>query len=460
MAPDNYDCLTFAVRRHDPMLIRPAESIPHEYKRLSDIDDQDTFRFQVPVIQFYAHDSSAVPRDPAPVIREALAKALVYYYPLAGRLRELPGRKLVVDCTGEGVLFIEADADITLEQFGDALQPPFPSFEELLYDVPGSAGIVDSPLLLVQVTRLKCGGFILALRWNHAMSDAPGMIQFMKAVGEMARGGAAPSVLPVWRRELLEARNPLQVMYAHREYDELPDMKGTVVPLDHMSQRSFFICPSDIASLRLSLPPHLRGCSSFEILTACLWRCRTIAISPAPDEEMRLICIVSCRDKFNPPLPRGFYGNTAVFTVAITTAGELYANSLGYTLELIMKAKACATEEYLRLVADLMVARGRPHIMAVRGFIVTDLTRAGFVDVNLGWGKPKYGGLAKGGIGAELALGSSSFYMSVQDRKGKGGIIVPICLPATAMIRFGCELEGALRGSDPTNKSKSGLSSL
>ena len=85
------------------------------------------------------------------VIREAIAKALVFYYPFAGRLRECAGRKLVVDCTGEGVMFIEADAEVTLEQFGEELQPPFPCLEELLYDVPESAGVLHCPLLLIQV---------------------------------------------------------------------------------------------------------------------------------------------------------------------------------------------------------------------------------------------------------------------------------------------------------------------
>ena len=93
-------------------------------------------------------------RDPVRVIREALAKTLVFYYPFAGRLREGPGRKLVVECTGEGIIFIEADADVTLEQFGDSLQPPFPCWEELLFDVPGSGGILNCPLMLIQVHML------------------------------------------------------------------------------------------------------------------------------------------------------------------------------------------------------------------------------------------------------------------------------------------------------------------
>jgi hypothetical protein len=143
--------LVFTVRRCKPELVAPAKPTPHEFKQLSDIDDQEGLRFQIPVIQFYKYDPSMQGRDPVKVIREALAQTLVFYYPFAGRLREGPGRKLVVECTGEGMLFIEADADVTLEQFGNALQPPFPCLEELLFDVPGSGGVLNCPLLLIQV---------------------------------------------------------------------------------------------------------------------------------------------------------------------------------------------------------------------------------------------------------------------------------------------------------------------
>jgi hypothetical protein len=33
-----------------------------------------------------------------------------------------------------------------------------------------------------RVTRLKCGCFILSLNWNHVISDATGLKQFMNAI--------------------------------------------------------------------------------------------------------------------------------------------------------------------------------------------------------------------------------------------------------------------------------------
>lgn len=147
--------LVFTVKRREPELITPAKPTPHDFKYLSDIDDQDGLRFQIPVIQFYRNDSLMMiaGHDPVKVIKDALARALVFYYPFAGRLREVSARKLVVECTGEGVMFIEADADVELADFGDALQPPFPCLEELLFDVPASAGVLNSPLLLIQVNK-------------------------------------------------------------------------------------------------------------------------------------------------------------------------------------------------------------------------------------------------------------------------------------------------------------------
>lgn len=154
--------LAFKVERCEPELIVPTKPTPHEWKQLSDIDDQQSFRFQVPMIHFYPQNPNMEGRDPVTVIKEAVAKTLVFYYPFAGRVREKFGKKLFVECTGEGVLFIEANADVSLQQFQDSssLQPPFPCMDQLLYDVPDSDGILDSPLLLIQVFMLFICSFI------------------------------------------------------------------------------------------------------------------------------------------------------------------------------------------------------------------------------------------------------------------------------------------------------------
>ncbi|CAL0303244.1 unnamed protein product [Lupinus luteus] len=450
--------LMFSVKRKEAEMVTPSKPTPRELKLLSDIDDQDGLRFQIPVIQFYRYNPSLTEKDPVDVIRKALAETLVFYYPFAGRLREGPSRKLMVDCTAQGVLFIEADADVTLHQFGDALQPPFPCWEELLYDVPGSQGVLNTPLLLIQVTRLKCGGFIFALRLNHTMSDAASLVQFMTAIGEIAQGASEPSILPVWRRELLNARDPPRVTFAHREYELVPDTKGTIIPLDDMAHRSFFFGPSEVAAIRRLIPPHQRHCSNYDILTACLWRCRTIALKPDNNEEVRIICIVNSRPKFNPPLPRGYYGNAFAFPVAVTTAGKLTENPLPYAIELVRRAKADVTEEYMHSVADLMVTKNRPHFTVVRSYLVSDVTRAGFDEVEFGWGKAVYGGPAKGGVGA--IPGVASFYIPFKNAKGENGLVIPICLPSHAMERFVKELNNVLENNHVKRNSISIVSSL
>lgn len=150
--------INFTVHRRPAVLVAPASPTPRELKRLSDFDDQESLRFRIPIIHFYKRKESMAmgcSDDPAVVIRDAVARALVPYYPFAGRLREHDGGKLAVDCTGEGVLFVEADADVCLEQFGDVLLPPFPCLEELIFDdaPPAAAGaaILHTPLLLIQV---------------------------------------------------------------------------------------------------------------------------------------------------------------------------------------------------------------------------------------------------------------------------------------------------------------------
>ncbi|KAF3447687.1 hypothetical protein FNV43_RR08390 [Rhamnella rubrinervis] len=449
MASYSLPCLAFHVKRYEPELVVPAKPTPHELKYLSDIDDQEGLRFQIPFIWFYKNNNSTSPslmdeKDPVKVIREGLGKALVYYYPFAGRLIEGYKRKLVVDCNAEGVLFIQADADISLERLSNNIQPPYPFLDEVLYNVPGSDGIVGCPLLLIQVTRLICGGFILALRFNHTLCDAFGLLQFMNAISEMAQGAQEPSIQPVWQRDLLSARNPPRITCTHHEYEEA--MTGPVnMDQNNLVRRSFFFGPNQIKAIRSHLPPHLRSCSQFELLTACLWRCRTLALKLEPEEIVRVSCIITARSKRRGPgLPVGYYGNAFAFPAAVSEAGVLRKKSLGYAVELVKKAKAEMNEEYIRSVADLMVIRGRPPFIVRGNLIITDVASSKSADVDFGWGCPEYAGTA-------MAFPQISFQVKSRNKE-EDGIFVPICLPILAMIRFEQELKEMTKVVNTYNK--------
>ncbi|MED6124149.1 hypothetical protein PIB30_056366 [Stylosanthes scabra] len=455
--------MVFKVRRNPAELVAPAGPTPHELKLLSDIDDQQGLRIYNSAVQLFPYSPSMAGKDPVHVIREALSKALVLYYSLAGRLREAPKGKLMVDCTAEGVLFIEADADVTLEQFGVDFLPPFPCFDELLYHAPFSNdGIINSPLLLIQVTRLKCGGFIFAIRMNHTMCDGTGILQFIKAIAEIAQGASKPSIMPVWCRDLLCARDPPRVTFLHPEYQQLPLDDYENSPSFKSCHASFFFGPKDIDALRRLLPPHLaQSSSTFDILTAFLWRCHTAALhSKNPNKEVLLMCVVNARfepSRLNPPLPKGYYGSAFALPAIVSTVGMLCRRPLSYALELAKKPKKEASEEYVRSTIDLLATKGRPAFSLRRSFIVSNLSKLELSDVDYGWGKPLYIGPDKAGIHDIPGL---CYYLPYTNSKGEHGTVVLVCLPEDAMKRFENEINGILHINDEDKPINSIMSNL
>ena len=145
----------------------------------------------------------------------------------------------------------------------------------------------------------------------------------------------------------------------------------------------------------------------------------------------------------NPPLPRGYYGNAYAIALAVTTVGKLCENPLEYALELVRKAKANVTDEYVRSFIDLVVTKGRPRTTIVKSFVVSNTARVGLRDVDYGWGKAVYGGLAK--IFEIQSTSATAFYIEAMNSKGEHGIMVPVCLPTRAMERFVKELNSILQ---------------
>jgi omega-hydroxypalmitate O-feruloyl transferase len=78
----------------------------------------------------------------------------------------------------------------------------------------------------VQVTRFKCGGFVLGLCMNHCIAaDAFVASEFLVAWGELARGSVYISHLaPNLDRTLLNKRSPLRIEFPHLEFREIDEV--------------------------------------------------------------------------------------------------------------------------------------------------------------------------------------------------------------------------------------------
>ncbi|KAM3397397.1 hypothetical protein P3S68_000909 [Capsicum galapagoense] len=372
--------------------------------------------------------------DPAKVIKDALSKTLVFYYPLAGRLIEGPNGKLMVNCNGEGILFTEAYADVELEMLGESIKPPCPYLEDLLYNVPGSDRIIHCPLMLIQITRFTtCGRFAVAVRVNHIMVDAFGLVLFLNAVSDFVtcKASTVPFIMPVWQWEILNARTPPRITCKNREFEEKAESTNAWLVMEReLIQRSFFFGQEEIESIRRQVSTIHRSNGRFELLTSFLWKYRTISLNLNPEEIVRMTYFVTVRGRFRHlKIPHGYYGNAYACPAAVSKSGILSTYPLTYALELIKKAKDQVNEEYFRSMVDLMVIKGRPGITQSWNFSISNTVHVGFDKVDFGWGEPKYGGAVK-------ADSFFSFYVACKNNKGKRGILTTISLPPRAIERF------------------------
>ena len=130
-------------------VVKPAAETPRRAIWNSSLD-LVVSNMHTPSVYFYRPPAIAAGKFfDAGVLKEALAKVLVEFYPLAGRLsRDATGR-IEINCNAEGVLFVEAETSAAVDDFGDFA--PTPELKRLIPAVDVSGGISSYPLAVFQV---------------------------------------------------------------------------------------------------------------------------------------------------------------------------------------------------------------------------------------------------------------------------------------------------------------------
>ncbi|KAJ6799292.1 uncharacterized protein M6B38_207340 [Iris pallida] len=381
----------------EAVLIRPSAATPRHSLHLSNLDDQPFLRFSIRYLYLYR---TAVDAD---LLKSSLARLLVDYYPLAGRLRARDGGggeggKLEVDCSEQGALFAEGHLDLTAGKFLEGSGRPNRSWRKLLYRVDAQS-FLDVPPLVIQAIRLSCGGMILCTAISHCLCDGIGTAQFLQSWAQItAKPGAELPVAPFHGRHALAPRSPPRAAFPHPEFDAPPardppsvdDVLAQVLQSQPLVPVSVTFTPAQILHLKRQCVPSLK-CTSFEALAPHVWRSWARSLGLPPSLGVKLLFSTNVRRRLSPELPRGYYGNGFVLGCAEAPVGRLVESNPRYGVELVQRAKERVGDGYVRSVVDLLEERrARPDLSA--SLVISQWSKLGLEELDFGEGKPLHMG--------------------------------------------------------------------
>ncbi|KAL9996704.1 putative quinate O-hydroxycinnamoyltransferase [Helianthus debilis subsp. tardiflorus] len=374
-------------------MVRPGEETPTTTLWNSSLD-LITANTHAKTVYFYRPNGATNFFD-TKVMKDALSRALVSFYPLAGRFKQDKDGRVEIDCQGQGVLFLEAESDGIIDDFGDFA--PTSESLKLRPMVDYSLGLGSYPLLTLQVTYFKCGGVSLGVGIHHRVVDGMSAVHFLNTWSDMARG-IDITLPPFIDRTLIRARDTPQPLFEHREYHPAPTPQ---VPLDYTKTVSIFKLTRDqLDTLKAKSKEdgNTISYSSFEILSGHILKCLCKAQAMPDDQDAKITIPTDGRARFQPALPPGYFGNVIIRATAILTAGEIQSKPTWYAASIIHDAIAKMNNDYLKSVLDYL-ERHLVHKPDVPSFndtiIVVSWVRLPVHNTDFGWGRPIFMGPAR-----------------------------------------------------------------
>ena len=459
---------TFLLDKKDVVLVKPSKPTSLGVLSLSSIDNcpglallcQTVYVYRSNVDSSYDnnHDFASSIRgkaDPACVISEALSKALVYYYPLAGRLKKNSDGKLQINCTADGVPFLVATANCKLSSLHYLDGVDVEVAKQFVFDFPSEGDSGYHPLVLM-VTKFSCGSFTIGMGLSHSVCDGFGAAQFFRTLAELASGKSEPSVKPVWERERLVAtptEEPLQPPVDQSSLATSPYM-----PTTDILHECFYVSTDSIKRLKLSLIEECgsenlnEGFTTIEVLGAYVWRSRFRALKLNSDGKTLFSLTMGIRNLLNPPLPIGYYGNAISSVYVALMGGELNQVPLSKVAKLIKDRKKVASNpDYILHSLRVWERLGQQNInyeASGASMVLTDWRQLGLLEeIDFGWKDPiNIIPLPMNMFGyVDICLFLPSCNV---DPSMKGGVRIFVSFPRAAMAKFREEMDALKLGDN------------
>ncbi|KAB1220184.1 hypothetical protein CJ030_MR3G017008 [Morella rubra] len=269
-------------------------------------------------------------------LKRSLSVTLVDFYPLAGRLVTKKGENppsclISVDCAGgPGARFIHAALDMTIS---DILSPvDVPSVVQSFFDHDRALNYDGQtmPLLSIQVTELEDGIF-LGCSMNHCIADGTSYWHFFNNWSEIFQAeGNKVSITrpPILIDGFLMGYGPI-INLPFTDQDEFISR----IEAPKLRDRMFHFTSESIARLKANANAeyNTNEISSFQSLSALVWRCITRARGPPHDQVTRCWFATNNRSRLDPPLSPDYFGNSLHAVAGVATAVSLVSNMLGFS---------------------------------------------------------------------------------------------------------------------------------
>ncbi|XP_073125688.1 BAHD acyltransferase DCR [Henckelia pumila] len=347
------------------------------------------------------------------VLKSGLSMALSRFPPLAGRLVTDSDGYVYVSCDDGGVDFLHADGShFRVRDLPEAVEGFF------AFDGMVSYQGHFRPILAVQVTELADGVFV-GCSVNHAVADGTSFWNFFNTFAELSRGVKRISRVPDFSRDSVlispvvlklpdggpkvtfSADSPVREKIFRFTRESVLKLKskvnnqkweidGGVEAAELMGKFS-----NDTLKFPDGKLPWLRTAvaeiSSFQSLSALLWRGITRARKLPPSKKTTFRMAVNCRHRLEPKLDPLYFGNAIQSIPTYASAGEILSHDLRWCAEQLNKTVAAHGNETVRKMVEEW--ERDPRCFPLGNFDGAMITmgsspRFPMYDNDFGWGRP------------------------------------------------------------------------
>ncbi|KAJ6804634.1 malonyl-CoA:anthocyanidin 5-O-glucoside-6''-O-malonyltransferase-like [Iris pallida] len=291
-------------------------------------------------------------------LKSSLSSTLLDFLPLAGKLTYVPSTGDVeIDYSDPGFSFDVAESDMDLQRLAADEVHDTESYLKLVPSVDMS----ELPFwpFAVQVTLFKCGGVAIGYAAHHTVVDGKGLWQFVEAWTATCRSAMSGKPRPEYRLPSYDrtaikhprSREETAREILHASSPNLPIVRSPtlnfVAGRHNLVRRTFVLDAPAIRSLKQRATQHYNGIvhngngivhngngnggnatrppSTFLAIAAHSWSCFVRAKALDPDDDTVFSFMADCRNRLEPPVEEGYFGNCVKFMYVRALVREVTA---------------------------------------------------------------------------------------------------------------------------------------